>query len=434
MNDHGMILLMQGQINAIAACIMLRECYKLFFSIKNNHKFKFVIWTFYYEWQVLTVFTALNISWHVNLLANVLMVFLIGRMIYKGKVLTKFLFSVALCVIWTLVEGATEFIFLFWGMNPYIGNGPIAEAALSKLILFSIIILLYKIIGVRGGNRGMKLPYNIIFFAIPWGSMVVVSDIFYLTHTWHSQETMKIKLVLTLIMLLINVLTIKIYFAFAAKIELAYVHGQQLDLYALYMKEKEKDFFKMQSASHDMKQHLMYLAHLMKEGEINKGICYIDQVVEMDLFAKELVKSGNLAVDSIVNFKAASAIEKKIEFVPQISLPTTGGIRDTDFNVILGNMLDNAIEANENVRGPRYINLKIKWTNNNIFIRMVNSHDNFIKCTKDGDFLTTKRDTRLHGIGLLSIQKVLERYNGMLKCSYNEKDFTTEILIYDTEI
>ena len=434
MNDHGMILLMQGQINAITACIMLRECYKLFFYAKKDCELKLIIWALYYEWQVVMVFTAFNISWYVNLLVNAISIFLIGILLYSGKMFAKLLFSVALCVIWTLVECVTEFIFLFLGMNPYIGKGPMAELALSKLILFGMIILLYKIVGVRDDSRGMKLSYNIIFFMIPWGSMVVVSDIFYLTHKWSAQGATKIKLVLTMIMLLINVFTIKIYFAFSAKIELAYAHSQQLNLYALYIEEKEKDFFEIQSARHDMKQHFTHLLNLMKMKEINKGICYINQVVEKDLFERDLVQSGNLVVDSMVNFKAADAIEKKTAFVSQISLPPIVGIHDTDFCIILGNMLDNAIEANENVIGPRYIKLRIKWDSENIFIRMVNSHNNFIKCTKKGEFFTTKRNSRLHGVGLLSIKRALEKYNGILKCSYNEKEFTTEILMYNTKI
>lgn len=432
-----MIFLIQGQINAITSCIILRECYKLFFKSKNERALGLILWLIYYEWQAISIFPVFNISWYVTLLINIVMIFLIALISYNGKTARKLRFSVVVSVVWILSEVIIGVFLFSLNVSSYIGEKTMVGEVLLKFVLFGVITFLYKLVGAKNNEWSMQVLYNIIFFMLSLGSMIIALDIFHATETWYFEKNTKVKLILMIIMLIINLSILKIYFEFSAKLKLARIndiYNQQLALYALYMKEKEKDFLKVQNARHDIKQHFIHLLTLLKSGKINRGIEYINQVVETDLATKMLIQSGNIAVDSIINFKAASAREKNIKCTFEVLVPARIGINDADFCVILGNMLDNAIEANEKVTGSKYIRLTIKWDRDNIFIRMLNAHNNQMRFAKSGRLLTTKQDKKKHGVGMISIQRAVEKYDGKLKCTYSHTEFVTEILIYNRGI
>lgn len=52
-------------------------------------------------------------------------------------------------------------------------------------------------------------------------------------------------------------------------------------------------------------------------------------------------------------------------------------------------------------------------------IRIVNTHVGDMTC-EGGRQFTTKNDKDLHGIGILSIQEIIERYNGLYAREYED--------------
>lgn len=100
--------------------------------------------------------------------------------------------------------------------------------------------------------------------------------------------------------------------------------------------------------------------------------------------------------------------------------------------IILGNVLDNALEAN--MRGnidKKYVKLNMRMDTNNLFIIVENSFDGKIKTDTKGHVITLKTNkVEEHGLGLGSIQKAVDKYSGIMKVSYTDMIFTTEILLY----
>ena len=436
MNDCGVMLFVQGQLNAFVSCMILQKYYKLFFQEHGKNVLKFVMWLAYYAWQTTIVLLSFSMQWHIDFVIKILLVLVIGITSYKGAVNVKVWLSVALCTIWILVEFMVLLILFAIRKYPNTEYGILKGAVLSKIVLISAIIFLYKVVGAKNSDRNVDTFQSIILFLIPLGSMIVVVDIFYLATNWHSTTDIVVKLLATIIMLIINLGAIKVHFELSAKMELTRIntiYNQQLRVYDSYIKKTESDFLKKQKSKHDVKQHFVYLLSLMDSGNIKQGIVYIKQLMKIETDTKKVVQSGNFAIDSIINFKTTIAMKYKIVFTTKINIPIRMVINEVDFCVVLGNILDNAIEANKKGKDSKYIKLTIQWDSGNIYIGMVNTYNEVLRVSREGEFATTKKDKHMHGIGLKSVKKIVEKYDGMLKCSYNENEFITKILMYNKE-
>ncbi len=141
--------------------------------------------------------------------------------------------------------------------------------------------------------------------------------------------------------------------------------------------------------------------------------------------------TGNSVIDAFVNYKYGIARKNKINFNLNIDIPSSLPFADGDLCVILGNLLDNALEANfrSKVDNP-YINLNIKYDRNNIIIIVENSFDGKLKRNNRGEKITLKEDKKNHGIGIKSIKNIVKKYNGYYNVTLDSKVYCVSILLY----
>lgn len=101
---------------------------------------------------------------------------------------------------------------------------------------------------------------------------------------------------------------------------------------------------------------------------------------------------------------------------------------DFDLNMLLSNLMDNALEAIEKTE-ERVLTVRIKYIKRILYISVYNSYDGNVK--KDGDRLqTTKVKKEEHGIGMTSIQSIVDKYQGEMTVQTVEDMFKTDIIMY----
>ncbi len=100
-----------------------------------------------------------------------------------------------------------------------------------------------------------------------------------------------------------------------------------------------------------------------------------------------------------------------------------------DMATILGNLLDNAIDALEAIEGKRMVSVKIKLSRGQFIIKVSNTF-NGIVIERANNLITKKEDDGNHGLGIKNIKKVLEKYNGSMDIEYNATTFTSILLMY----
>lgn len=159
---------------------------------------------------------------------------------------------------------------------------------------------------------------------------------------------------------------------------------------------------------------------------------FLEQLIEKAPFdSLTISKTDNSVVDALVNYKYTIAKRFGIDFIVKLEIPVSLPFDSADMCVILGNALDNALEAN--IRADiekRYVKLNMRMERNNLVIIIENSFDGHISKDKKGKILTVKTNKIDHGLGLDSIQKAVNKYHGFMKKSYTKNVFTLEILLY----
>lgn len=182
---------------------------------------------------------------------------------------------------------------------------------------------------------------------------------------------------------------------------------------------------------HDWKNRLQVMNQLTEKGEWKELKQYLSRVSDKMRLGQSLSDSGNLAVDSIVNYKLSLAEERGIEIEAEISLPAKMKMDEDDMVVILGNLLDNAIEANAYVLGEKKMKCVLKYEDGCVMIHVENTFDRTWK-KENGEYLTRKKDAALHGIGLKSVQNTVAQYDGVMEVEIKEDWFCVDILLYFT--
>jgi len=178
---------------------------------------------------------------------------------------------------------------------------------------------------------------------------------------------------------------------------------------------------------HDMKQHLSCLATLMDQKDYEGAGDYLESFTNHVQLSYLKINSGNYLADAILSAKVNIATSKGIKVECSASVPETLPIDDVDFCSVLSNIMDNAIEACELVKGKTYIECNIITIRNQLVIEVENSSTGIYKMS-NGIFKSLKK-SGIHGIGLRQTQHIIDKYEGI--CSINAMDnlFRIEISI-----
>ena len=179
---------------------------------------------------------------------------------------------------------------------------------------------------------------------------------------------------------------------------------------------------------HDMKNHILVLrsyAEQQKYAELDE---YLARMQEETQAAVPQVYTGQPAVDSMLHYKIGSAPDVPVRV--EAGIPETLEMDGFDITVILGNLLDNAIEACRRLeKEERSVLLSIRLAKNQLFIRMENTFDGQLR-TRQGRLLTRKEDGGVHGLGLENVRRVADKYHGLLETEAEGRIFRTKVMLY----
>ena len=191
-------------------------------------------------------------------------------------------------------------------------------------------------------------------------------------------------------------------------------------------KQRDEDIRRLH---HDIKNHLLAIGK-MSEGGSERVNDYIGSLIgELEPY-ESLVETGNELLNGILSEKLSAAKSKGISLEIQADCSGLGFVSDTDLCTIFGNALDNAIEACEKVEPAedRVIRVKSEALAGHEFITVTNSCVGTVDVSGGIPF-TTKEDKKLHGIGIRSMKRTLEKYSGDLIIKPEKGRFTLAITI-----
>lgn len=196
---------------------------------------------------------------------------------------------------------------------------------------------------------------------------------------------------------------------------------QKNDLQYEYYKKQIDSYENIRILYHDLKNHIL-------AAENNK---YYEKIERKISDFEGFISTGSNILNVLMWQKITEAKEKGIEVETIVEEINYGFIDDMDLCSIIGNILDNAIEACCEVDRnciPE-IDIRIAQVNNLIIIKVINDCVANTRRKTENGFETTKAEKNIHGIGLLSIEKAVERYDGSVEVWCNGTKFYSEVLI-----
>ena len=194
------------------------------------------------------------------------------------------------------------------------------------------------------------------------------------------------------------------------------------------MDEIENIYMTMRGWRHDYHNHLQSLKGYLSLNKVEQMKDYLNEL-ETDLDSIDTIyHSGNLQLDSILNAKLAIAEKGQIRIHCDASIPPQLHVSDLDLCVILGNLLDNAIESCRKIKNPdeRFIRVYIGILKKQLYISITNATSETVKQRTDHYFTTKRGD---HGHGLKRVDQVVKKYDGYLNRQNEPGVFATEIVL-----
>ncbi len=182
----------------------------------------------------------------------------------------------------------------------------------------------------------------------------------------------------------------------------------------------------MRGYKHDFHHHLQTLKGQLEAGEVDRALAYIEQLDNQLMNVDTLLKTGNVSLDAIMSAKIAQAKTENIAVTVKANVPDTLTISDLELSIIIGNLLDNAIEACHTATGERFIRIFISMKGNMLYFSMLNTAGT--KKKKTGSLFATHKDSA-HGFGLRRAESILEEHGGWVKYNSEDGAFTSEFLV-----
>ncbi|AIQ56542.1 ATP-binding protein [Paenibacillus borealis] len=199
-------------------------------------------------------------------------------------------------------------------------------------------------------------------------------------------------------------------------------------------REFQEEAFKFR---HDFNNILLGLRASIHSGEetASASAAELDALLGWTGQSADYCHTGNPVIDSILDYKQRNAAAEGIGFRLDLHLPPRLSLDTPVISVILGNALDNAIEAARQVNPvpDRYIAVHMHYLNNSLFMRIQNPYSHVIVKNTRGDIVTTKPDKRSHGIGLQNIRTTIENAGGLFHILYSDNLFQLELVLFQIE-
>lgn len=191
---------------------------------------------------------------------------------------------------------------------------------------------------------------------------------------------------------------------------------QRAELEQIFYQEIDVMYADMRNWRHDYNTNLVALRAMIEENETDKALDFIDQISHEPEKVKRTLQTGNLILDAVVSSKLWLAQTKDIETnIQAVSLGKEMNMEDHDFCSVVGNLLDNAIDACERIRkdeGKRFIDISLLVKGRNMVLTISNSFNGELKCSGNR-YLSLKKEG-CHGIGLKHVDSIVEKYNGQI--------------------
>lgn len=201
----------------------------------------------------------------------------------------------------------------------------------------------------------------------------------------------------------------------------------QKDILNHQYEEVKEIYLNMRGWRHDYHNHLQVMKAQIAAGQLEEMKHYLDDLEQNLDKVDTYVRSGNLMADAILNSKLSLAEQKKVRVNCKAVLPEVISIEDVDLCVVLGNLLDNALEACDMIaEEKRFLRIYLAVNRSQLYLSVQNSAKEELGFN-ERNYISTKRGN--HGLGMKRVQALVDKYEGYLTLANEPGIFAAEMTL-----
>lgn len=295
---------------------------------------------------------------------------------------------------------------------------PVATFALE----FYAFIKIYR-------NRKKLIRFGLLIY---WGTIFAVTgliiDCYYINGNIYLNLSLALLTAFTAYLIILDIVyALRVadlygeFALFSARLTLA---GNQIAMQKEYYDALSGQMNEIRAIRHDARHFIGVLRRLAEEGRYLELRTFLAEYANKTDTDPLPVFCEHIVANSILGYYSLKARENSVPFRCTCAIPKQLSVSDTDLCVVLGNGLENAIEANMRLDdlNTRFVSAEARIRNGQLLIKIENVYDGSLNMSGN-DYLSTKSGA-FHGIGLHNIQRVVETYGGYVKAEHTGRVFT----------
>ncbi|MBQ8540166.1 MAG: GHKL domain-containing protein [Clostridia bacterium] len=350
-----------------------------------------------------------------------------SHIIKKISVMCIFLFTlfatdliarVAVSFIFDIANSTTG---VYTGFVRYVGMSIVNVAALT---IYAFLAALSK-----KKTAPVDFKYWLITLLFPLFSFFIIfaCDVFFIISQTDNIIHAALLTLVIIILVIFNSLIFEFMGSYSANIQLkgaqALIRQQEENYTNIQIGENE-----LSKLRHDILNHIQTMESMLSSSETESAKKLLEELKNSPQLSKSLIYTNDAAIDAVLNFYAKKAASLGIEFLCKINnMSSAVNMTPLDKSTLLTNALNNAIEACESI-DKKFIVVDLYSDKSEFRLKIENP--SLPPKKAHGIFTTTKENCKNHGYGIMSMESVLEKYNGSFSISYLD-GITTLIAIAD---
>lgn len=413
-------------INVIPEILIIALFYHRIFQRRYKSKAAYIA-VYTAAFLILSAVSLLVSLSQVQIAATFVILILSALFLYSGSNIVKIFASIYYIALIFISESLFICVLMLMDFGSPIrllesGIGRILGMIGTKIFDFWIVVYSCRI--YKSKVKSLPLKYWVLILMMPFLSAVIINLVF--SANENDKSMMSSYMICIGGLLYLNLSVFNYFESYDKQIRLAALEK---------ISEKENENYQaiagsyeeIRNIKHDLKNQVSILNDLIKKKDYTSAQSHMKQLYNFVESAASICYTGNSAVDSIINLKGDYAKSKAIRFmtkinVSKINFDTVGMCR------ILGNALDNAIEACERINAEeKCICIALNQLENKLIIEINNTSP----AVDINDLATSKANKIIHGIGLKSIKQTVKSMNGHMSCSYENGLFTLKIMLME---
>ena len=319
----------------------------------------------------------------------------------------------------------------FFIVSCYLRLMPVSKkfsAANTILFVFEILFLLV-VVFLFQGKIAVRLAVALLLPVIYWGlNWIILKTCFHDTFVENKQCLVSTGIAIVIFSILEFALE---KWKKSKREQEREILEQEIRMYENQFEIIQQSQINTRSLKHDMKHHIKMLSDLISSGDKDAALKYLSDMGDFMDHTEKFVSSGNERIDSILNYYIEKAKNTDIHVSGGIVVQVADKISTFDTNVILSNLLDNALNALSDIPNPT-LEIFMKYDRGILYINIQNN------CNHEQPsihaILSAFEPENEHGYGLKNVQRIVEKYHGNLSTECVNDVFNASILLFLSNI